>query len=818
MKVSYQWLKEHLEFDLPVEKVGELLTDSGLEVEGIEKFESIPGGLHGVVVGEVLETSQHPNADRLKNTKVSIGESEPLPIVCGAPNVEAGQKVAVATVGTTLYTQDGESFVIKKSKIRGEVSEGMICAEDELGLGSSHDGIMVLDPKAKVGQPLAELYDIQEDFTIEIGLTPNRADGMSHLGIARDLLAMMKSNGLADRSQSLSERPISGFKEGNGPAKIDVEVHNSEACPRYAGVEIEGVEVRESPSWLQNRLKSIGLSPINNVVDATNFVLHDLGQPLHAFDLEQIEGGKINVATADPGAKFITLDEKERELDDQDLMINNGVEGMCIAGVFGGIKSGVTEKTKGIFLESAYFDPVFIRKTAKRHGLNTDASFRFERGIDPNMTITALKRAALLITEIAGGNVASKVTDIYSDPIKDKEVSVRYAYLDKIIGKKIDRQEIVDILSSLDITVVTDNADGLSLDVPAYRVDVERPADIAEEILRIYGYNNVELPHKLTSALNTAPLVDKDSLYDEVAGFLVGNGFSEIMANSLTKGQWYDRNEDWKEEKRIELKNPLSSDLNVLRQNLLFGTLDVIHRNQNHRHDDLKLFELGQTYNKSGESFEEQFELCLAITGSRDAENWNSPGRPSDFYALKSVCDRIFEKLGIDLGNLKLQKSNNGYLVDGLEYRSGSKFVLVIGEVAPKLLKQFDVKGAVYFAKILWDAIPELLDHGHVSFHDLPKFQEVRRDLALLLDDGVEFEAIEKIAKKTDQKFLRRVGLFDVYEGKNLPKGKKSYALSFHFYDDKQTLVDEKVDKSIKRIYDALATELNAELRSGELQ
>lgn len=817
MKISYNWLKEHLEFDLPVEKVSEILTDTGLEVEAVEKFESFPGGLEGLVVGEVLEKSQHPNADRLSTTVVNIGSGDPLPIVCGAPNVEAGQKVIVATVGTTLYPTGGEAFKIKKSKIRGEVSEGMICAEDEIGMGISHDGIMVLDSDAKVGTPAAEIFELKEDYTIEIGLTPNRTDAMSHRGVARDLLAAMKVQGLADEKQELKAIEVPAIQTASEKVKIEVVVEAPEAAPRYAGVCLSGIEVEESPDWLKNRLRAIGQNPINNVVDITNYVLHDLGQPLHAFDYDQIMGQKVVVRLAKEGEGFTTLDEKDRKLDSKDLMICDASDAMCMAGVFGGLSSGVTESTKRIFLESACFDPVFIRKTAKRHGLSTDASYRFERGVDANGVLDGLNLATGLMCLEANAEKASEVVDLYPKKVVPHEHDFNYGYLDQLVGIQIPRKTVKNILTWLGFEIAMENERQLHLKIPTYRVEVTRKADVVEEVLRIYGYNQVDIPEKLSSNLNTSHHIDSEELLNQLCNALVARGYTEMMSNSLTKSSHYEGDATWTKEELVPMKNPLSSDLDVMRQTLLFQGLEVIQHNVNHRRTQIKFFEYGNTYRKRYGDFVEQHYLDLFMSGPFDAENWNSAGRDSDVFLLKNDLEVLIQKAGGDLSQLEIENVDRPYLKTGIHYVYKHKWVAEVGIVSDEYKKRFELDTDVFYGSLHWTHLLEMHADLVLSVQDIPKQQAMRRDLALLVDEGTEFVNIETIARSTEKKLLQKVGLFDVYEGKNLPAGKKSYAISFEFLDPQKTLVDKQVDKVMKKIYNRLKQELGAELRSGEL-
>jgi phenylalanyl-tRNA synthetase beta chain len=808
MKISYNWLKQFIKTEWTPEQTSELLTDLGLEVEGIEAYQSVKGGLEGIVVGEVLTCEKHANADKLKVTTVNIGTGTPIQIVCGAPNVAAGQKVPVATIGTTLYTEEGESWTIKKGKIRGEESHGMICAEDELGLGKSHDGILVLDEKTKVGTPVATLFDIENDQVFEIGLTPNRADAMSHLGTARDLKAGLIQK---DINLELITPSVSSFYVENRTLKIDVEVINKELAPRYCGVTISGIKVSESPSWLQHRLKAIGLSPINNIVDASNYVLHELGQPLHAFDAAKISGNKIEVKTLEAGTKFITLDGIERELHEEDLMICDGEKPMCIAGIFGGIHSGVTEATTSIFLESAYFNPISIRKSAKRHGLNTDASFRFERGIDPNTTEYALKRAALLIQEIAGGEISCDIIDVYPNKIEDFQVRLSFENAKKLIGEEIPKEVIKRILTSLDIKVNNVTETGLGLTVPAYRNDVQREADIIEEILRVYGYNNVEATEKLNTSISSTTKFEDYKIQNIIGNQLASQGFFEILANSLTTPKYISLSDQLKEEHNIIILNPLSNDLSVLRQSLLFSGLEAVSHNINRKRGDLKFFEFGKTYHKFSDTSEEFKHLTLFVTGNKTKENWYTPNQKGDFFFLKGILASILERLGISRYNEK--PTNNDLFSEGLELSLGKTKLIDFGLIKKPVLKHFNISQDVVFADFNWDAILELVKRNKITYKAIPKYPEVRRDFALLLDDAIDFKAILTIAKKTEKQLLKDVNLFDVYQGKNLPAGKKSYAVSFTLQDEHKTLTDNQIDKIMNKLQANFEKELGAELR-----
>lgn len=808
MKISYNWLKQFINIDWDAEKTSELLTDLGLEVEGIEVYQSVKGGLEGVVIGEVLTCEKHPNADRLKVTTVNIGTDEPLKIVCGAPNVAAGQKVPVATIGTTLYNEEGEAWIIKKGKIRGEESHGMICAEDELGLGKSHDGIMILDEDLKVGTAAADIFDIVNDQVFEIGLTPNRADAMSHFGTARDLKAGLLQK---DTNVAIITPSVSAFHVDNRALKIDVDVKDKAKAPRYCGVTISGLKVEDSPAWLQHRLKAIGLTPINNIVDSTNYVLHELGQPLHAFDADKITGNKIEVKTLKTGTKFVTLDNVERELHEEDLMICDGEKPMCIAGVFGGVHSGVTETSTRIFLESAYFNPVSIRKSAKRHGLNTDASFRFERGIDPNITEYALKRAALLIIEIAGGTITSDIVDEYPVKIEDSQVRLSFDNAKRLIGEEIPREVIKRILMSLEITINNVTETGLGLTVPAYRNDVQREADVIEEILRVYGYNNIATTEKLNASISNASRFEDYKVQNVIGNQLVSQGFYEMLANSLTSPEYTALSEQLKEEHNVLMLNPLSSDLSVMRQSMLFSGLEAIAYNINRKQTDLKLFEFGKTYHAYNESREEYKHLTLLVTGNRNSERWNSESKASDFFYLKGSVTAIFDRLGIS--RLKTSPVKNDVFSEGLSLSLGKTKLVEFGMVKKHILKAFGISQDVLFADFNWDNVLNVAKHNTIKFKDIPKYPQVRRDFALLLDDSVSFESIYTLAKQNERQLLKDVNLFDVYQGKKLPKGKKSYAVSFTLQDEHKTLTDKQIDKIMNKLQASFEKQLGAELR-----
>jgi phenylalanyl-tRNA synthetase beta chain len=818
MKISYNWIKDYLNIDLHPTKVAEILTGIGLEIEGMEEWLSVKGGLEGVVIGEVLTCKKHPDADKLSVTTVDIGAAQPLHIVCGAPNVAAGQKVPVATVGTLVF-KGNESIEIKKSKIRGELSEGMICAEDELGLGSSHEGIMILDKDAQPGTPAGSYFNITKDFVFEIGLTPNRIDSGSHFGVARDLAAYLNIN--AGMVEKAAKPSVNDFKPDNNDNKYEVIVENLTDCPRYTGITISGVTVGESPEWLKNRLRAIGLNPINNVVDITNYVQNEIGQPLHAFDADRIAGKSVIIRNLPDKSKFVTLDSVERTLSARDLMICNEKEGMCIAGVFGGIKSGVTSATKNIFLESAYFNPVTIRKTSKRHGLKTDASFRFERGADPEITPWALKRAIMLIKEIAGGMISSEIVDIYNNPIKNTIIDVTYNNINRLIGKIIDPTVVKRILALLDIVIINETPDTLKLEVPAYRVDVKKEADIIEEVLRIYGYNNVGISNHVNSTLSYPDKPDREKLVNIVSDHLSSNGFSEIMCNSLNPAAWYENSDDFDSKQIVMLANPLSSDLNALRQSLIFGGLNSISWNINRQNHDLKLYEFGHCYfyNKSADShpkannYTEKTSLDLFITGFPNRQSWNCKTNPSDFFNIKSAVEMILSRVGVKPETLATGESTKKYFVDSLTYLYQNKVIAETGRISKSYLLKFDIGQEVYYGHIDWDLLMKLIKNHIISFRELPKYPSVKRDLALLLDKGVTFSQIREIAFKTEKNILSDVNLFDVYESDNLGKNKKSYAVSFILRDDLKTMTDKNIDKVMSNLIRAFGSELNAQIR-----
>lgn len=819
MNISYNWLKQYINVDLPAVEIGKILTSIGLEVGSVEEVQTIKGGLEGIVIGEVLECSAHENSDHLHVTLVNLGSGEPVQIVCGAPNVAAGQKVVVATVGTKLYNGE-ESFTIKRSKIRGVESMGMICAEDEIGLGASHDGIIVLPSDAVPGTPASEYYQIKSDYIIEVDITPNRVDAASHFGVARDLAAYFA---LVDPSVTLTKPSVEDFRVQNNSLTIPVKIENPEACPRYSAVTISNVTVGESPDWLKNALTTIGLRPINNVVDCTNYVLHEMGQPLHAFDADRIGGKQVRVRTMPEGTPFTTLDETERKLNAADLMICDAEQPMCIGGVFGGLSSGVTEATKNVFLESAYFNPVSIRKTARRHGLNTDASFRFERGCDPSNTLYILKRCALLIQQVAGGEISGEVVDVYPKAIKPKEVNITVRKITSLIGKELSRETIETILNALEMEIISRDEEGYTLRIPLYRVDVERDVDVIEDLLRIYGYNKIEIGEKLMSTLSFGSQPDSHQLQQLVSEQLTAQGFNEILNNSLTKGAYYEGMETYPAANSVRIINALSNDLNVMRQTLLFGGLESISHNINRRNQDLKLYEFGNCYyynagNKNEEDalapYSEDYRLGIWITGSKHAQSWAVPEQQSSVFELKAYVENILRRLGIKLSNVLQHETSNDLFSQAiaLTTRSGKQLALY-GNVHPQLAKKLDVEQDVYFAEISWNQLLKELRKHKVTYTEIPRFPSVRRDLALLLDKSVTFAQIEKIAFESEKKLLREVSLFDVYEGKNLEAGKKSYAVSFILQDETKTLTDAQIESIMKKLLTNFETQLGAKLR-----
>ena len=827
MNISYKWLKEYVDFDLTPEEVCAALTSTGLEVDALEEVQTIKGGLKGLYVGQVLTCEPHPDSDHMHVCTVDLGKKNedgtaaaPSQIVCGAPNVAAGQKVIVADLGCVLYDGDKE-FKIKKSKLRGVESNGMICAEDEIGVGTSHDGIIVLPETAVVGTPAAEYYNLESDWLIEVDITANRADALSHYGVARDLYAWMKANG---KETTLHRPSCDDFKVDNNDLQIDVEIQNSDACCRYACISLTDCEVKESPEWLKNKLTVIGLRPINNIVDITNYVMMAYGQPMHCFDADMVTGNKIVVKDKNEGKKFVTLDGEEHTLGEHDLAICNAEEPMCIAGVFGGKGSGTYETTKNVVLESAYFHPTWIRKSARRHGLSTDASFRFERGIDPNGAIYALKQAAILCKELAGAKVSMEIKDVYPNPIENPTMRLDFAYVDNLIGKKIGNDTIKNILTSLEVEINAEDAEGLQITVPAYRVDVQRPCDVVEDILRIYGYNNVEIPTQLKSTLTVKDFEDqRHKLMNLVAEQLVGAGFNEILNNSLTKGAYYNDLKAYPADKCVTIVNPLSSDLNVMRQSLLFGGLESIMRNANRRMANLKFFEFGNCYQHFNEkkddenpmkAYSEESHLGLWITGKRIEGSWIHADEDSTFYELKAHVDNILRRIGMPQGLLVSEKTDNDIFSAGIKMmnRSGKVFI-ELGIVSKKLQKQADIDREVFFADINWTQVTNAVKKAAVHFTEIPKYPAVSRDLALLIDKNVEFAQIEQIARQTEKKLLKKVELFDVYEGKNLPEGKKSYAVNFVLQDMEKTMSDKQIEAIMNKLIQNLKKQLGAELR-----
>lgn len=809
MKISYNWLKQFIHIDWESQKTAELLTDLGLEVEGVEAFESVKGGLKGVVVGHVLNCVKHSNADKLNVTLVDIGADVPVQIVCGAPNVAKGQKVPVATIGATLYTPEGEAWTIKKGKIRGEESHGMICAEDELGLGTSHAGIMILNTDLKVGTPCAELFEIEADEVFEIGLTPNRADAMSHFGVARDLKAGLKQKEIL---KELITPSTSHFNINDRSLKIDVDVKNSVLAPRYCGVTLSNLIVQPSPTWLQNRLKAIGLIPKNNVVDATNYVLHELGQPLHAFDATKIKGNKIVVQTLPEGTKFITLDGIERTLHEDDLMICDSEKPLCLAGIFGGLGSGVTSETTSIFLESAYFNPISIRKSAKRHGLNTDASFRFERGIDIENVEYSLKRAALLIKEIAGGEITSEVIDLYSKKITNFEVFLAFEKINKLIGQEISQDTIKSILTSLDIKVKNVTEAGMGLEVPSYRVDVQRQVDVIEEILRVYGYNNIAFSEKLNASVATTVTTEDHIIQTTVGNLLASKGYYEILTNSLTNPDYSKLLEETDHGyNSVGIINPLSGDLSALRRTSLFSALEAASYNINRRRTNLKLFEFGKTYKSKGEKRIEEKYLSILRSGNTIQDSWTTQSKPTDFFELKTIVTTILVRLG--LSDLKNEPLSSAIFSEGLSFSYQKNTLVSFGLIKKSILKHFDIKQDILYADFNWDVILKQLKSFPTLFNEIPKYPEVKRDFALLLDQKITYKEIHDIAYGAERKLLKDMTLFDVYQGKNLPEGKKSYAVSFTLQDDKSTLTEKQIDKIMNKLQTAFERNLNATLR-----
>ena len=820
MNISYKWLKEYVDFNLTPQHIAEALTSIGLEVGSVEEVQSIKGGLKGLFVGHVLTCELHPNSDHLHITTVDLGKEEPQQIVCGAHNVAAGQKVIVADLGCVLYDGDKE-FVIKKSKLRGVESLGMICAEDEIGVGTSHDGIIVLPEDAPIGMPAAEYYHLESDWIIEVDITANRSDALSHYGVARDLYAWLKQNGY---ETSLHKPSCDAFQVDNENIIIDVEVENTEACKRYSCVSIEGCEVKESPEWLQNKLNLVGIRPINNIVDITNYVMLAYGQPMHCFDADMVEGNKIIVKTQQEGTKFVTLDGEEHSLGERDLSICNAKEAMCIAGIFGGKGSGTYETTRNVVLESAYFHPTWIRKSARRHGLSTDASYRFERGIDPNGQIYALKQAAILCKELAGGKVSMQIKDVYPNPIEGAKVSLSYDYVNAIIGKEIGINTIKDIVTSLDMTILSENESGLELLVPAYRVDVQRACDVVEDILRIYGYNNVEIPTQLKSCLSVLGAEDENhKLTNIIAEQLVGSGFNEILNNSLTKTSYYKELNCYTEETTVKVLNPLSSDLGVMRQTLLFGGLESIVRNVNRRNANLRFFEFGNCYHydaskkedeKLIKAYTQESHLALWVTGKRVENSWAHVTEDASFYELKGYVENILIRLGVSNSSITVVEGTNNIFSQSICIKTkASKLLAELGVVSPQQTKVVELNVPVFYADLYWDNLLKTIRKNKIEYKEISKFPVVSRDLALLLDKAITFEQIKDIAFATEKKLLKSVELFDVYEGKNLPEGKKSYAVNFMLQDEQKTLNDKQIDAIMKKLISNLTTKLNAELR-----
>ncbi|MDD4609420.1 MAG: phenylalanine--tRNA ligase subunit beta [Bacteroidaceae bacterium] len=820
MNISYNWLKEYLSFDLTPDETAAALTSIGLETGGVDEIQSIKGGLEGLVIGAVLTCETHPNSDHMHVTTVDLGKDEPVQIVCGANNIAAGQKVVVATVGTKLY--DGEDcFTIKKSKLRGIESFGMICAEDEIGVGTSHEGIIELPNDAIPGTLAKDYYQIKSDYVLEVDITPNRADACSHYGVARDLYAYLIQNGI---STTLTRPSNEEFAVENEDLNIEVTVENQEACPRYAGVTMKGVTVKESPEWLQTQLKLIGLRPVNNIVDVTNFILHAYGQPLHCFDADKIAGNKIIVKTVEPGTKFITLDEEERTLTDKDLMICNEKEPMCIAGVFGGLASGCQEETKNIFIESAYFHPTWVRKTARRFGLNTDASFRFERGVDPNGTIYALQQAALLIKKLAGGTISSSITDSYPNPLPNFDVVLNYDYINNLIGKEIPTATVKNIVSSLEMKILAETEQELTLEVPAYRVDVQRPCDVVEDILRIYGYNNIEIPSTLKSCLSVKTIVDESQKVQNLIGEqLVGCGFNEIVNNSLTRLAYYEELYPSLANQAVKLLNPLSADLNCMRQTLLFAGLESISHNVNRKRTDLRFFEFGNCYSYTEEKrnaekilapYAQEFHLGLWSTGNRVSNSWIHQDEAASIYELKAYVENIFARLGLSMSSLVVGHLSNEMYSTALSIQTRQGNLLAtVGIVSKKVQNHFGISNEVFYADLCWDQLMKTTKSTKVSYVELSKYPAVRRDLALLLDKATTFSEIEKIAYATEKKLLKQVELFDVYEGSKIQENKKSYAVSFLLQDEKETLKDKTIDKVMQKLIKNLQKQLSAELR-----
>lgn len=821
MDISYNWLKRYLTTDLPAERVAEILTDIGLEVEGFSKIETIRGGLAGVVVGEVLTCEDHPDSDHLHITTVDVGGEAPLQIVCGAPNCRQGLKVLCATVGSVLYPNGGEEeFKIKRSKIRGVESLGMLCAEDELGIGEDHAGIMELPSDAPVGMTAREYLHIEDDYLISIGLTPNRIDAASHIGVARDLAAYLRSRG--DENARVILPSVDGFKVDSHALSIEVEVENSLAAPRYAALTVRNCKIAPSPDWLQNELRAAGIHPKNNLVDITNYVLFELGQPLHAFDADKIDGGRVVVKTCPEGTPFVTLDGVERKLTSEDLMICSATRPMCIAGVYGGLDSGISDTTVNVFLESAYFHPVWIRKTAKRFGLNTDASFRFERGIDPDIQVYALKRAAMLMKELAGGEISSEIIDINPTPAKPFVFDISLERTNRLIGKDIPEETVRTILAALEVEILDERDGVLTVAVPPYRVDVQREADLIEDILRIYGYNNVEIPEHVNSTLSYAPKPDRSKLINAASDFLSSNGYTEIMSNSLTKGAYYEGLKAYGAENCVKIMNPLSADLNVMRQTLLFNALEAVELNANRRNGDLRIYEFGNCYSYDASRISEQnalapyretCRLSMTVTGLATPLSWNTKAGQASFFTLRAMVEKLLRRFGIDINDLKCETLESDLFADAVSLSQGGKELLQMGVVAPALRRRFDLRQDVFFMEMDFDQLMKMTRKHKIAFEELSKFPEVRRDLALLVDRDIKFSRLRNIAFSTEKRLLKSVSLFDVYEGDKLPAGKKSYALSFVLEDKSQTLTDKQIERVMTSLQVQFEKQVGAEIR-----
>ncbi|MFO8087310.1 MAG: phenylalanine--tRNA ligase subunit beta [Bacteroidales bacterium] len=821
MKISYNWLKQYTDIAYTPEQLAAILTDTGLEVSGTAFFETVKGGLDGVLVGKVLSCEKHPNADKLSVTKVDIGKGQPLPIVCGAPNVDKNQKVLVATVGTTLYPAEDKPFPIKKAKIRGEVSEGMICAEDELGLGSSHDGIIVLDEDSDIGLPASAYFDLEKDWVFDIDLTPNRADATSHIGVARDIVAAVNRLN-PDAQLSLKMPPTPDIDSSNTTLQIPVTIDNQQACPRYSALTISGISIGDSPAWLQNKLKAIGIRPVNNIVDATNYVMLETGQPLHPFDAHKIKGGQVIIKNLPQNTPFTTLDGVRRQLSADDLMICDAEGPMCIAGVFGGIDSGITKDTEAVFLESAFFNPRTIRKTSKRHQLQTDASFRYERGADPNVTVYALKRVADLIIDIAGGEIASPLVDENPGELEAWTVHLTYDKLDKLAGIKIDRPVIIKILNDLGMDVIAQTDAGIDVLVPTFKVDVKRDVDLIEEILRIYGYNSIPLPEKMPVSLSYSSKPERDKMINLVSDFLTANGFVEVMNNSLTAAHYSKVSKFIDEQRYVSILNPLSRELNVLRQDLLIGGLENIAYNLNRQTPDMMLYELGKTYRFRPESekrddvrnrYQEEMRLGIFMTGKPTKESWRKTPDAVDFYDIKHWVYLVLKRFGVEEQNLVVEAAHKDYFSEGLAYRKGKKILVECGRICRKVLQYFDIDQDVYYADVNWDLLFLMMQEQQISYQPLPKYPEVKRDLAMILEKSVSFNQIRALAFEKERKILKELRLFDVYEGDNVPEGKKSYAISFILQDQTKTLTDKQIEKTMKKLQQSFEQKLNAEIR-----